>query len=46
MFYSYGLLVTFPWISYLMGPSNSAPSDNNFVTVLFMSGTVNDSIEE
>jgi hypothetical protein len=37
---------TFPWISYLIGPSNSAPSDISFETVLLMSGTVNDSIEE
>lgn len=37
---------TFPWISYLIGPSNSAPRAINFVTVLFMSATVKDSIEE
>jgi hypothetical protein len=37
---------TFPWISYLIGPSNSAPSAINFETVLLISGTVKDSIEE
>ena len=37
---------TFPWISYLIGPSNSAPNAISFETVLLMSGTVNDSIEE
>jgi hypothetical protein len=37
---------TFPWISYLIGPSNSAPSAISFETVLLMSGTVNDSMEE
>jgi hypothetical protein len=37
---------TFPWISYLMGPSNSAPRAISFVTVLLMSGTLKDSIEE
>jgi len=37
---------TFPWISYLIGPSNSAPNAINFDTVLLMSGTVKDSIEE
>lgn len=34
--------VTFPWTSYLMGPSSSAPNAINFVTVLLMSFTVND----
>lgn len=37
---------TFPWISYLIGPSNSAPNAISFDTALFMSGTVKESIEE
>ena len=39
-------VITFPWISYLMGPSNSAPKAMSFVTVVLMSVTVNDSKEE
>ena len=39
-------VITFPWISYLMEPSNSAPKAMSFVTVVLMSVTVNDSKEE
>lgn len=38
--------VTFPWNSYLMEPSNSAPNDISFVTVPFISVTVKDRSEE
>lgn len=37
---------TLPWISYLMGPSNSAPNAINFVTVLLISATVKERSEE
>jgi hypothetical protein len=39
-------LQTFPWISYLMGPSNSAPKAMSLVIVPFKSVTVKDSMVE
>ena len=40
------LKVTFPWTSYLIGPSSSAPKAINLDTLVFISVTVKDRSEE